>query len=138
MSYIASSHPLMTESAYPYTGRQGTCKYDHTKGQGALTGTGYASVTANSASHLATAVGKQPVSVCLEADQKVFQSYSSGVVKSNAGCGTNLDHAVLLVGYGADSSTEYWIIKNSWGASWGEKGYIRLQKTGNDKGTCGV
>jgi C1A family cysteine protease len=83
------------------------------------------------------AVAQGPVSVAIEADQRAFQSYRSGIVKS--GCGTRLDHGVLVVGYGTENSTDYWIIKNSWGASWGESGYIRLQRTNvSGPGLCGL
>ena len=61
--------------------------------------------------------------------------YSSGILDSNA-CGTNLDHAVLMVGYGTDNGTDYWLVKNSWGTSWGESGYIRLEIV-SGKGICG-
>merc|ERR1712113_548456 len=60
----------------------------------------------------------------IEADKSAFQSYTSGVLQSN--CGTQLDHGVLAVGYGVESGTKYWRVKNSWGSSWGESGYIRL------------
>jgi KDEL-tailed cysteine endopeptidase len=92
------------------------------------------------------ALVKQPVSVGIEADQRAFQLYSSGVFTED--CGTTIDNAVLLVGYGHDdkSNLDYWIMKNSWGTTWGDKGYIYLGK-GNDpngepyndgKGQCGV
>jgi C1A family cysteine protease len=77
-----------------------------------------------------------PVSVAIEADQQCFQFYSGGVL-SDPSCGTTLDHGVLVVGYGTDAATNtpYWIVKNSWGASWGEAGYIRLIRGTNE---CGI
>jgi C1A family cysteine protease len=79
------------------------------------------------------------VSVAIEADTSVFQSYKSGVIKSTA-CGTQLDHGVLLIGYGTDATLgDYWILKNSWGPSWGEKGFFRIQRTSKTgAGICGL
>jgi len=78
------------------------------------------------------------LSVSLEADQSCFQNYSSGIF-NNSACGTNLDHATAVVGWGADSSTTegYWIMRNSWGTTWGEQGYMRMEITKGD-GICGV
>jgi len=103
-------------------------------------------VSPNSDSAMMLALSKQPVSVGIEADQRDFQLYSSGIFTDS--CGTNIDHAVLLVGYGHDSKSnlDYYILKNSWSTSWGDQGYIYLGK-GNDlsgkpynegKGQCGV
>ena len=88
-----------------------------------------------------TALTQQPVSVAIEADQRAFQLYSSGVFSEK--CGTNLDHAVLLVGYGTDSSSkqDYYILKNSWGTTWGDQGYMyigRGTQYNNTNGQCGV
>lgn len=84
-------------------------------------------------------VYKQPVSVAIEADTRYFQSYSSGIITSTQ-CGTNLDHGVLIVGYGNENGQDYWIVKNSWGTQWGEQGYVRIAKSNNpnDPGICGI
>jgi cathepsin L len=78
-----------------------------------------------------SAINQQPVSVAVEADQSAFQRYSGGTITS--GCGTNLDHGVLAVGY--DSSAGYFLVKNSWGRSWGNNGYLQISTSGN---VCGI
>ena len=80
-----------------------------------------------------------PVSIALAASSYVFQYYSGGILNSSS-CGTALDHGVTLVGYGADSNNNaYWIVKNSWGASWGEQGYIRIARSSAmGPGVCGL
>jgi len=82
------------------------------------------------------ALAQQPLSVSIEADTAVFQTYTSGILNSTA-CGTTLDHAVLAVGWGSENGQEYWIIRNSWSADWGENGYIRLAIV-DGEGICGV
>jgi len=78
-----------------------------------------------------------PVSVAIEADKTAFQSYTGGVLSSDA-CGTQLDHGVLAVGWGTDPSAgDYIIVKNSWGPNWGEHGFIRLGDSAG-AGTCGI
>merc|ERR1712023_98501 len=99
---------------------------------------GYTDVTPDSENDLMQAVAQQPVSVAIEADKSVFQFYSGGVMSSSE-CGTQLDHGVLVVGYGEEKGQSYWKVKNSWGSSWGMNGYILLGRgTGSSKGTCGV
>ena len=89
--------------------------------------TGYEYVPANNEAALLKAVTKQPVSVAIDAGGSDFQFYSSGVFTGQ--CGTEVDHGVTAVGYGtADDGTKYWLVKNSWGTSWGENGYIRMQR----------
>jgi len=90
--------------------------------------TGYKSV-GQSTDALKSALATGPVSVAIEADQMAFQLYSGGVLSS--GCGTNLDHGVLAVGYDSNSFK----VKNSWGSSWGENGYLQISTSGN---TCGI
>jgi C1A family cysteine protease len=88
---------------------------------------------------LKQAVSQGPVSIAIEADTRYFQSYSGGILTSSS-CGTNLDHGVLIVGYGVDNGTKYWLVKNSWGTTWGENGYVKILRSDstNDAGVCGV
>jgi cathepsin L len=80
-----------------------------------------------------------PVSIALDAETKLFQSYKSGVITSDS-CGTTLDHGVLIVGYGEEDGIKYWLVKNSWGSSWGDDGYIKIERSEstNDAGICGI
>jgi len=121
---------IATESSYPYTARDGSCKSSFTTAipQGGVTG--YTDVS-SSGDSLMSALNNNPVSVAVEADQSAFQSYSSGIVSS--GCGTSLDHGVLAVGY--DSTDGYFLVKNSWGSSWGDNGYLKISTSGN---VCGI
>jgi KDEL-tailed cysteine endopeptidase len=97
-------------------------------------------VSSNDQVSLKAAVAKQPVSIAIEADKSYFQLYSSGVLTSSTSCGTNLDHGVLIVGYGEENNIPYWLVKNSWGTSWGENGYVKIARSDstNDAGVCGV
>jgi len=136
--YINSEGGLCTEAAYPYKGVDGSCqattcgdKYDDIAS--------YDDVTIDSESALETATVSGCVSVGIEADQSAFQFYSSGILSGN--CGTSIDHGVLVVGYGTSGSDEYWKVKNSWGTTWGEAGYVLICKDcdkNGSKGECGI
>jgi C1A family cysteine protease len=133
--YIISNNGICSESSYPYQGTDGTCKKCSSVSKIAK----YVDVSQNNQDALLAAAAQQPVSVAIEADQMGFQFYSGGVFDGS--CGTNLDHGVLVAGYGKDSSSgeDYWLVKNSWGASWGENGYIRLvRSSGSGAGQCGI
>jgi len=135
--YVEKEGGLCSEKEYPYeaktericrASRCGT-KYDAISG--------YKDVKADSMTDLAAAVAEGPVSIAVDAAGTTWQFYKKGIVESR--CGTSLDHGVLAVGYGTDGSSEFWKVKNSWGASWGEEGYIRLCKDcGERKGECGI
>ena len=132
------SAPLESEADYPYKGRKffhKGCEYDSSKGKVAVSS--FKDVTPNSSEALKAAIAKGPVSVAIEADKRAFQSYTSGILKASAGCGTNLDHGVLAVGYGEENGTPFYKVKNSWGATWGDEGYIKLEIV-DGEGTCGI
>jgi C1A family cysteine protease len=133
--YIIDNKGITTEAAYPYKAVDGTCNKAVTA---AATITGFTDVPANSEAALLAAIVLQPISVAVEADQDSFQSYQSGVM--TAACGTALDHGVLAVGYGTSGSQDYYKVKNSWGAAWGDKGYIYLGRGAafNPDGQCGI
>lgn len=135
--YIIDNKGITTEAAYPYTAT-GPNSCESTGKPVAATLSGFKDVAPNSETALMTAIAQQPVSVAVEADQSVFQFYSGGVMDST--CGTQLDHGVLAVGYGTDGGKDYFLVKNSWGADWGEKGYIRLGRGAkfNPSGQCGI
>jgi len=100
----------------------------------------YSDVEQNNENSLKNAVAIQPVSVAIQANKRSFQMYQSGIY-SDPDCGFELDHGVLVIGYGYDNdfNMSYWIIKNSWSTEWGENGYIRIQKDTNDtRGLCGI
>ena len=115
------------ESSYSYTGTKGTCSSSScTVGLALGSVTGFKDVTVNRVEALMDALVQQAVSIAIEADSLFFQLYSGGVM--TFWCGTNLDRGVLAVGYGADGSSDYWKVKNSWDSSWGESGFFRLEK----------
>jgi len=134
--YVMKTGGLCSESEYPYTGTDGTCRQCSTMYDPISS---YTDVTKQNEADLETAVASGCVSVAIEANQFAFQYYSSGVLTGT--CGTSLDHGVLAVGYGTDAGQQYWKVKNSWGASWGEDGYVLIckdcDKNGN-QGECGI
>jgi C1A family cysteine protease len=128
--WITKNNGLCSENDYPYI--SGTTKTEQTC-QKTCTNIKNSNIQSYydvpvSDNDMMAALAKQPVSIAIEADQKAFQLYSSGIFTGT--CGTNLDHGVLLVGY----NTDYYILKNSWGSSWGENGFMKIGK-GNDPST---
>jgi len=121
-----------TESSYSYKGKDGRCQATLFTASNVQV-TGYTDVTGGESS-LKNAVGNVgPVSIAIEADQMSFQFYRKGILSKR--CGQRLDHGVLLVGYGNEDGKDYWIVKNSWGSTWGESGYIRIAMGSN---LCGI
>jgi hypothetical protein len=126
------AHGLCSEEEYPYEAKQGRCKASDCAVVSGTKLSGYQDVDPTEDA-LLEALKVEPISVAIEADQQSFQLYKSGVF--TGACGDRLDHGVLLVGFGTDDGQEYWKVKNSWGSSWGEDGYIRLIR---DRDQCGI
>ncbi|XP_008225219.1 PREDICTED: ervatamin-C-like [Prunus mume] len=133
--YIRQSGGIASEGNYPYHAVQGTCNAN----QPAVQITGYEKVPENSEEDLLKALSMQPVSIAIVGSGNEFRNYQSGVF-SAADCGTRLDHAVTFVGYGTtEDGTKYWLLKNQWGESWGENGYMKiLRDAGPPEGVCGL
>lgn len=129
---------LTTETAYPYTsgttGQTGACKTSGYTNNANVAPTGWVDVQPGSVDALMSAVALTPVSIAIQANQAAFQSYQSGVLTGR--CGQNLDHGVLATGYGTLNGVDYWQVKNSWGTSWGQNGYILIERSSAD--LCGV
>ncbi|KAJ6801632.1 thiol protease SEN102-like [Iris pallida] len=134
--YIKKNGGIASEDAYPYHAKEGTCASK--KKAPVVTIDGHQDVPANNEDALMKAVANQVVSVAIEASGSAFQFYSEGVFTGT--CGTQLDHGVAVVGYGATrDGTKYWIVRNSWGPGWGEGGYIRMKRGISSKhGLCGI
>jgi C1A family cysteine protease len=127
------SNKLCTEKDYSYKGVEGICK----KCTGVTLVDSYVEVTPNNELALQQALTKQPISVAVDATQ--LQYYQSGILSGS--CSTQLNHGILLVSMGTDKSSgmSYYTIKNSWGTSWGENGFGRMQRNIKQKsGICGI
>jgi hypothetical protein len=127
--YIIKNGGICSEASYPYKGVNGKCQ----KCTNVATISSYVDNPSGNEANLYTLIQNGPVSIAIEADQSGFQFYKSGVF--SGACGHNLDHGVLIVGYGSLSGKPYWIVKNSWGASWGMSGYILMIEGKNE---CGL
>ncbi|CAL0312835.1 unnamed protein product [Lupinus luteus] len=135
--FIISNGGLDTEQDYPYKATDSICDPTR-KNSKVATIDGYEDVPAYNEKALKKAVAHQPVSVAIEASGRAFQHYNSGVFTGK--CGTDLDHGVVAVGYGTENGVDYWLVRNSWGGSWGEEGYIKIQRNvrGTSAGKCGI
>lgn len=141
-TYIKENGGVDTEESYPYHAREGKCKFS--KDTIGATCTGYADVPSEKEDALKEALATVgPVSVAIDATEEKFMLYKEGILVDNTcGNGTDtLNHGVLAVGYGTNSTSggktlDYWIVKNSWGPSWGEAGYIRMAR--NKGNMCGI
>ncbi|XP_059623930.1 cysteine proteinase mucunain-like [Cornus florida] len=135
--FIISNGGMDSEDHYPYQGIDTKCDPIR-KNARVVSIDGYEDVPPFDENALKKAVAHQPVSVAIEATGRALQLYLSGVFTGE--CGTALDHGVAVVGYGTENGVDYWIVRNSWGNSWGENGYIRMERNAVDAfaGKCGI
>jgi len=137
--YIKSlANGIDLENSYPYTAQDGSCKASSgTTASPAATVTGHTDVREGSESGLTSAIATVgPISVAIDASHMSFQFYSSGVYYEAQCSSRQLDHGVTAVGYGTEGSQDYYWVKNSWAASWGDKGYIKMSRNRNNN--CGI
>jgi cathepsin L len=133
--YVINNKGIDTEASYPYTAEDGTCQYNPANCGSLLVA--FQDVQSGSESALQTASATiGPVSVAIDASHSSFQMYSSGVYYEPDCSATQLDHGVLVVGYGTSAGSDYWIVKNSWGTDWGMNGYIWMSRNRNNN--CGI
>jgi cathepsin L len=135
--YIKDNGGIDTEQSYPYEGIDDTCHF--TKQNVGATDKGFVDIPQGDEDALKKAVASVgPVSVAIDASHESFQFYSNGVYYEKDCDSQQLDHGVLVVGYGTDEETsqDYWLVKNSWGNSWGIEGYIKMAR--NKENHCGI
>jgi len=134
--YIEGATGISTETAYPYTAKDGACTADPSTFVLDVEG-GSVNITEGDEVELADALYNHgPVSVAFEVVDG-FRDYKTGVYKSTVCKDTTEDvnHAVVAVGYGTENGTPYWLVKNSWGADWGDEGYFKIERGVN---MCGI
>ncbi|CAN4082959.1 unnamed protein product [Withania somnifera] len=134
--FIISNGGIDTENHYPYRGVESRCDPVR-KNYKIVSIDGYEDVPRYERA-LQKAVARQPVSVAIEASGRAFQLYSSGVFTGK--CGEQVDHGVVVVGYGSEDGIDYWIVRNSWGTKWGESGYVKMERNVKNArlGKCGI
>jgi C1A family cysteine protease len=139
------TNALETEASYPYSngsknfGITGTCTVNSALGVVKTDSpTDYVKV-GKTVADIQSALNQQPTSIAIDASMPIFQSYTGGVITDATSCGTTLDHAVVAVGYGTDTTTgiPYFIVRNSWGPNWGLSGFVNLEATAAP-GMCGM
>lgn len=133
--YVKENHGIDTEKSYPYEAEDETCRFK--KRTVGATDTGFTDIPEGDEEALMKAVATVgPVSVAIDASHESFQFYSSGVYYEPDCSSEELDHGVLVVGYGTEDGEDYWLVKNSWGTQWGEDGYIKMAR--NRDNNCGI
>ncbi|XP_073995740.1 procathepsin L-like [Rhodnius prolixus] len=134
--YVKENHGIDTEKSYPYEAEDDRCRYKPSAS--GATDTGFMDIPEGREDKLKAAVATiGPISVAIDASHESFQLYSEGIYYEPECSSEELDHGVLVVGYGTtDEGRDYWLVKNSWGHEWGEDGYIRMAR--NRHNNCGI
>ncbi|XP_046669393.1 procathepsin L-like [Homalodisca vitripennis] len=133
--YIKNNHGIDTEQSYPYEAEDKQCRYSPS--DAGASDSGFVDLPEGNEKKLMSAVAIiGPVSVAIDASHESFQFYSQGVYYESDCSSTELDHGVLVVGYGTEGQNDYWLVKNSWGLTWGDQGYIKMAR--NKDNNCGI
>ena len=135
----AMTNPLCLDEDYEYTSGNGKTSSCDTSCEGVIAVESCYDIAENNQQDLKTALFEQPISVAIDASTPYFQMYSGGIIDSDK-CGTDLDHAVFLIGYGTENDVDYWLLRNSWSNTWGVDGTFKILRTDseNDAGICGI
>ncbi|KAF1405070.1 Cathepsin S, partial [Spheniscus mendiculus] len=132
--YIIDNQGIDSDDSYPYTAQDGACHYNLTAR--AATCSRYVELPHGDEAALKDAVANVgPISVSIDASQPTFFLYKAGIYHDPS-CSQEVNHAVLVIGYGSSDGEDYWLVKNSWGAHFGEQGYIRMAR--NRGNHCGI
>jgi len=133
--YIIKNHGIDTEASYPYSATgPNSCKFKSNDVGATLSS--FHDVSSGDENDLLNSVYKTPTSVAIDASRSSFQFYKSGVYYESSCSSSQLDHGVLAVGFGTDGGSAYWLVKNSWGSSWGDNGFIMMSRNRNNN--CGI
>jgi len=133
--YVIANKGIDTEASYPYTATgPNACLFKNNDVGATLSS--YHDIPIGSEAALLQAVYTTPTSVAIDASHLSFQFYSGGVYNEPACSSVDLDHGVLAIGFGSYQGSDYWLVKNSWGASWGLDGYIMMSRNKNNQ--CGI
>lgn len=133
--YIKMNNGIDTEASYPYEAKDLTCRFKAS--DVGATDTGFTRIPTGDEDALREAVATVgPISVAIDAGHKDFQLYKKGVYSSQECSNKKLDHGVLAVGFGENGGQKYWLVKNSWGETWGDEGYIMMRRDWDNM--CGI
>ncbi|CAH8359696.1 unnamed protein product [Eruca vesicaria subsp. sativa] len=135
--FIVNNGGLGTNNDYPYKAVNEVCDARLKENNKNVMIDGYENLPSNDELSLMKAVAHQPVTAVIDSSSREFQLYESGVFDGT--CGTNLNHGVVVVGYGTEKGRDFWIVRNSWGNTWGESGYMKMARNNaNPRGLCGI
>jgi cathepsin L len=133
--YVRDNHGIDTEESYPYEMADDDCQFN--KNTIGSDSTGFVNIRKSQDEDLMKAIASVgPIAVAIDASTEYFMQYTNGIYNNPRCSPKNLDHGVLVVGYGSEDGHDFWILKNSWGTSWGEKGYFRMSR--NTTNMCGI